>query len=183
MVNKLKTECSKTRLSPWVELVETTVYQGQNKHIFHSFDQADYVTIVAVTKRRTLLVVRQFRPAVNEVTLELPGGLMDLVGERPEDCVLRELHEETGFSGGENFLLLGRWWPDTGRLNNSLWAYFVEDVEAVEDWRGEKGVDFAEIELTKLSEMIVSGEFRHALHIAIIGAAVMRGLLPELVQK
>jgi ADP-ribose pyrophosphatase len=44
----------------------------------------------------TVVMVRQFRPAVGEDLLEIPAGVID-PGETPEDAVRRELKEEIGF--------------------------------------------------------------------------------------
>ena len=44
------------------------------------------------------LFVRQFRPPVGRLMLEFPAGLID-PGETPEQTAVRELYEETGFSG------------------------------------------------------------------------------------
>ncbi|XP_063933165.1 uncharacterized protein LOC135144965 isoform X2 [Zophobas morio] len=45
-----------------------------------------------------VLLVKQFRPAVDAYTLELPAGLVD-EGETKEEAALRELKEECGYSG------------------------------------------------------------------------------------
>lgn len=45
-----------------------------------------------------LLLVKQYRPAVDAVTVEFPAGLID-EGETPSQAALRELREETGFLG------------------------------------------------------------------------------------
>ena len=52
----------------------------------------------AITQEVSTLLVRQFRPPVGCVTIELPAGLIDS-GESPEQAALRELKEETGFVG------------------------------------------------------------------------------------
>ena len=44
-----------------------------------------------------IILVRQYRYAINQVTLELPAGTLR-VGEDPRECAHRELMEETGYS-------------------------------------------------------------------------------------
>jgi 8-oxo-dGTP pyrophosphatase MutT (NUDIX family) len=49
-----------------------------------------------VSESPRILLVRQFRPAMNVLFVELPAGLID-AGETPSEATLRELKEETGF--------------------------------------------------------------------------------------
>lgn len=68
-----------------------------------STDDVDAVAILALlrsaaTQQVETLLVRQFRPPVGRVTVELPAGLVD-AGESSEQAALRELREETGFVG------------------------------------------------------------------------------------
>lgn len=55
------------------------------------------VGIIAVKDQRVLLV-RQYRYAIAQMTLEIPAGKLD-PQELPHDCAVRELREETGFRG------------------------------------------------------------------------------------
>ena len=55
--------------------------------------------IVALTESGKIALVRQYRTALDRVTVELPAGKLD-PGEDPLDCAKRELHEETGFKAG-----------------------------------------------------------------------------------
>ena len=52
--------------------------------------------IVALTESGKIALVRQYRTALDRVTVEIPAGKLD-PGEDPEECARRELHEETGF--------------------------------------------------------------------------------------
>lgn len=54
--------------------------------------------VVPVYEDGTTLLVRQHRVAVDRMTLEIPAGKLDSVGEDPLDCAVRELREETGLS-------------------------------------------------------------------------------------
>src|SRR4051794_22430688 len=113
-------------LSPWVTLVEK--WTNQNPLPFHSLKQPDYVTLLAVTSDGKIPLVRQYRPALEEYTLELPGGLLE-ADESPRDRVVQELLEETGFRTVSEPVLLGNLAPDTGRLENRLWCFFADGVE------------------------------------------------------
>jgi ADP-ribose pyrophosphatase len=54
------------------------------------------VAIVAVTDENKILMVKQYRKAVEKVLIEIPAGKLEK-GEVPYDCAERELIEETGF--------------------------------------------------------------------------------------
>lgn len=54
--------------------------------------------VVPVFENGDTLLVRQHRVAVDRVTLEIPAGKLDSVGEDPIDCAVRELREETGLA-------------------------------------------------------------------------------------
>lgn len=58
----------------------------------------DGVAVLALTGEREIVLVEQYRPAIRQSSLEIPGGLME-AGEDAATTGLRELQEETGFVG------------------------------------------------------------------------------------
>jgi ADP-ribose pyrophosphatase len=105
-------------VSRWMAIVEREVEfaPGCAVETYHAIQQSDYVSIVAVTPDGHIPIVRQFRPALETFTWELPAGLVDPDEDATEAC-RRELLEETGLSA-LSVTPLGVASPDTGRLSN-----------------------------------------------------------------
>ncbi len=89
----------------------------------------DSVGIVALTKDNKVLMVKQYRKAVEMELYEIPAGCID-DGEDALETAKRELLEETGYGNGE-FTLLNDFYasPGTNRSTHSI--FFAKDVELV----------------------------------------------------
>lgn len=70
-----------------------------NGHIAHwDFIHHDgAAAVVPVTDEGKILMVRQYRNALDRETLEIPAGKLDDPNEPKIECAYRELEEETGF--------------------------------------------------------------------------------------
>lgn len=66
--------------------------EGRRYDILKNYDA---VAAIVLNEFNEILLVKQFRPAVMEETLEIPAGCLDIEGERKETCLVRELREET----------------------------------------------------------------------------------------
>ncbi len=166
------------KLSPWVTLVSRTILADPSAGVqtYHSLAQHDYVAVLAVTNDGRIPVVRQYRPAVKRVTLELPAGLLD-EKLKPEEMIVKELYEEAGIELDAPPKFLGQFSPDTGRLANRMWCYFAGDarVTTASSWREESGVKREFLTKDELRRAIETGEFEHALHITVIFLALLGG--------
>ncbi len=63
------------------------------------------VGIIAIDDDNRILLERQYRCALERLTLEIPAGKLD-VGETAEECARRELEEETGYTAGKMAYLI-----------------------------------------------------------------------------
>lgn len=58
-------------------------------------------SVIPLLPDNQIILVRQFRYPVGQVTLEVPAGKLDVEGEDPVKCAERELSEETGYTAGK----------------------------------------------------------------------------------
>ena len=159
-----------TRISSWVRLVAKEVeFDDGRIETYHMIGQNDYVAILAKTEGGLIPIVRQYRPAVEDYTYELPAGLVES-GERPEETCRRELLEETGLHA-QSIISMGEYWADTGRLENRLHNFFVTAPDPVLHSSTEPGMSVEFIRPDMLRQYISSGKFRHQLHIALLAIA------------
>ena len=73
---------------------------GVIKDPYYVLERPDAAIIFPLTEGGEVILVRQYRPAIDAIELGLPAGLVE-EGEEPEKAAQRELREETGYAGGE----------------------------------------------------------------------------------
>ena len=143
---------------------------------FYSVRTHEYAAILAVTDDGRIPLVRQFRPAVEDWTLEFPSGHVDQ-GETPEEAMRRELLEETGCRA-RNLVDLGLFHVDSGRMATQQRAFFADGVQVVSTPSGEEqDFEVLFIRLDELATYVRNGSFRMAGHLGIAAAAAFRGLI------
>lgn len=161
---------------PWFEQIKKTVIlPGQSeRQTFYSIKPPDYVTILAETKEKKIVIVKQYRPAVEDYTFELPSGHVEKE-EMPSQAIMRELREETGFITND-VTFLGELIPDTGRVENRLWAFYTDSLETkqVSSYVDNDGIEVDLVSIDKLQEMIKNGSFKHALDLSVIALAMLK---------
>ncbi len=72
-----------------------------NKAVREWIKHPGAAAIIPLLPDNQIILVRQFRYPVGQVTLEVPAGKLDKVGEDPIECAKRELSEETGYTAGK----------------------------------------------------------------------------------
>lgn len=133
------------------------------KHTFFVIEVTDWVNVIALTKEKEVVLIEQYRQGIEEIVLEIPGGMID-DGEDAKEGARRELLEETGYSSNE-FIYLGKSRPNPAIQNNWMHHYLALDCEKTEE------TDFDEHEslLTKLvplpeiENLIRDGKITHSL--------------------
>lgn len=89
-------------------------------------DHPGAVVLLPLNAQGQLLMLRQYRPSLDETILELPAGTRGW-HEAWAACAQRELREETGYRAG-SFTPLGQIWPAPGYSNEMLAIYLARDL-------------------------------------------------------
>lgn len=135
-------------------------------------EPATWSCVVAITPRRELLLIQQYRHGIGRVIWELPAGVVD-VNESPSHAARRELREETGYDipvEGENWFALGAVSANPDNHTNMIHCYLALNVEKA----GEQQLDDTEeievftIPLDTALQMAVRGELPQAMHVSAL---------------
>jgi len=93
---------------------------------FCVLERGEIVAVLAITDDSKIVVVEQYRPAVDDITIDIPGGGIEM-GETPLEAAKRELKEETGYSANE-FIKLSSFYPDSGRSEQKRHIFLAKGL-------------------------------------------------------
>jgi ADP-ribose pyrophosphatase len=164
-------------ISPWMNVIERAVEfsPGAAPELYHAVAQQDYIAIVARTPEGLIPIVRQYRPALERFTWELPAGLVDK-GEDPAETCRRELLEETGLVA-EAIHPLGSMAPCTARMSNRVHSFYVRTGPRRRDASVEHGIEVRFATPAEIADLTAEGDFVLQLH---LGALLLAGLQGQL---
>jgi ADP-ribose pyrophosphatase len=126
-------------------------------HVREIVEHAPAAAVVAVDEHETVLLVRQLRPAVGEVLLELPAGILD-PGEDPITCARRELEEETGYTA-DRLEPLVRFYPSPGFCTEVLHIFVAQGLrECAGEPDEDEDLELVRMPLAEAMERLRRGE-------------------------
>ena len=111
------------------------------------------VAVIAVTDENKMILVRQYRKALEKTIAEIPAGKLEK-GEEPLTCAKRELEEETGITA-EKWTSLGSFYTSPGFADEKLYLYLAEDLrEGIINTDEDEFVEMFEVTLSEAEDLM-----------------------------
>jgi ADP-ribose pyrophosphatase len=136
------------------------------EHDFVVLESPAWVNVIPLTPAAEVILIRQYRHGIKEVTLEIPGGLVE-AADTPLGAAKRELSEETGFRG-ETWVDLGFVHPNPAIQDNRCHTFLA--LGATPAWPQaldeKEDIEVLLRPLAEIPRLIREGEITHALVIA-----------------
>lgn len=139
---------------PWLTIRREHVQLPNGNEIpdYYILDYPDWVNIIAITKDKEFVLIRQYRHGLGYTAMELCAGVCEKEDESPLVSAKRELLEETGYSKG-NWELFSEFSVNPGTHTNMTYCFVATDVEKVSEQNLEATEDIT-VHLLTLDELI-----------------------------
>jgi 8-oxo-dGTP pyrophosphatase MutT (NUDIX family) len=133
---------------------------------FYILESADWVNIIPITPKREVILIRQYRHGIQDMALEIPGGIIE-PDDSPREAALRELAEETGYTASQ-ISALDYVWPNPAFLDNRCYTFLARDTALTGDQTPDEkeDIEVIPVPLERIPDMIRRGDIRHSLVVA-----------------
>lgn len=156
--------------------IETVPCEKRSKEPYYRLSCDDSVSIIAKTDDGKIVLVRQYRPAIDSYSIEMPSGYMDS-GESTFDAVAREFFEETGYTC-RRIVKLGKLKIVPSRINNTVYVFFGDGASLSNACHHKnRETEIVLISKEKLKKEMLSGNYVETAGIAMFFLAEAKGYL------
>jgi len=136
---------------------------------YYVYEFPNWVTAVALTEDGKIIMEQQYRHALGEVCMEIPGGCVDDTDASFEQAIKRELLEETGYAFS-SFEYLGKISANPSTNANLMHMFLAKGGKKVSeqhlDANEEINVSLHSVE--EVREMLLKNEIIQAMHVTCL---------------
>ena len=153
---------------------DTMEIDGDHTVVWDFIKHKGAAAVVPVTEDGKILMVRQYRNALERYTLEIPAGALDAEDEPGLTCASRELEEETGYRS-EHLEWLITLRTTVAFCNERIEVYVAKDlIPSRQHLDEDEFIDLKAYSLDELKEKIFSGEIEDAKTVASLMAYAVK---------
>lgn len=151
-----------------LKIYRDTVLANGIREVYDYIHHDGAAAVVPVTADGKLIMVRQYRNALDRFTLEIPAGKLDAPDEPMIECAARELEEETGYRS-EHLEYLMTLNTTVAFCDEKIGVYLATDlIPSKQHLDEDESIDVEFWELRDLLELIYSGKLTDAKTVAAI---------------
>jgi ADP-ribose pyrophosphatase len=122
---------------------------------------ANAAAAVPLTKKKEVVLIKQFRYAAGGYIYEIPAGILNW-REKPASCAAREVEEETGLRPGK-LTFIGKIHPSPGVCTEVIYLFLAEDLkESLQNLEHGEEIKVRKVALKKALQMIREGKITDA---------------------
>jgi len=131
---------------------------------FVVLNSPEWVNIIPLTVDNKVVLIEQYRHGIDDLTIEVPGGLVE-INEEPILAGKRECIEETGYTGTGEAVLIGVSLPNPAFLNNKCYHFVWYGCSKVSEQALDchEDIRVIEVPLNEVKEYILDGRINHSL--------------------
>ncbi len=121
-------------------------------------NHVDSSAVLAITDDNKVVLVKQYRCSVYDITVELPTGKLN-EGEDPMEGAIRELKEETGYKAESIEFYMDNW-PAVGYCNEVIHIYLAKGLKKEnQNLDEDEFINVFEVDIKELKEAILNNKY------------------------
>lgn len=142
---------------------------------YYIYDFPTWVGAVPVTEDSKIVMVRQYRHALGESCIEIPGGCVDDTDSNYEQAIRRELLEETGYAF-TSYEYLGKISPNPSTNSNLLYMFLAKGGKKVAEQQldGNEEIEVLLLSIQELKQLLRENKIVQSMHVTCIMYALER---------
>ncbi|HRN55905.1 MAG TPA: NUDIX hydrolase [Agriterribacter sp.] len=136
---------------------------------YYVYEFPTWVTAVALTENNQVVMVRQYRHALGETIMEIPGGCVDDTDPSLQAAIERELLEETGYAFAD-YTYLGKISPNPSTNDNLMHMYLARGGRKVQEQQLDhnEAIEVYLFSIDEVKQMLKENKILQALHVTCL---------------
>jgi ADP-ribose pyrophosphatase len=155
--------------NPWIKVRKDDIQIKDEVLDYYVVEERDGVVVVALTEKKEIVLINQYKIGVSENALSLPSGYYEEKHGGYEYTAASELQEEAGFKA-KRFKKIGSFYRAPGRHTQKVHVFLAEKLSPVKRKLevDEEGIEVKLIKFGKVIEMIKSNDIKDMETIASV---------------